>query len=236
MVDCKSNLGILGSNFVCQMSGIVMKCFDFIRCPVHWSGVSDTKRSKWSLMRPYAEWLPWQSEWTLNRKWSKKVMFIDNVYALDFYVFFSCAHSLYLVRENGMLPYVEKVVRVQSGKKWKNEKRGQKREYNMKEESTWASPSPIWCWKWFEYGCVCGAWLVNCNSKRRYFERLFISFAFNLRVHTFKLVSIFGGYSIMRVRCCELTNAGREREKNGRSEVKNFKYYLYTIYYKVCVL
>lgn len=83
----------------------------------------------------------------------------------------------------------------------------------MKEESTWASPSPIWCWKWFEYGCVCGAWLVNCNSKRRYFERLFITSAFNLRVHTFKLVSIFGGYSIMRVRCCELTNAGRERER-----------------------
>lgn len=111
-----------------------------------------------------------------------------------------------------------------------------KREYNMKEESTWASPSPIWCWKWFEYGCVCGAWLVNCNSKRRYFERLFISFAFNLRVHTFKISSIFGGYSIMRVRCCELTNTERAREKNVRSEVKNFKYYLYTIYYKVCVL
>lgn len=98
-------------------------------------------------------------------------------------------------------------------KKRKNEKRGEKREYNMKEESTWASPSPIWCLKWFEYGCVCGAWLVNCNSKRRYFERLFITFAFNLRVHTFKLLSIFGWYSIMRVRCCELTNAGRERER-----------------------
>lgn len=54
-------------------------------------------------------------------------MFIDNVYALDFYVFFSCAHSLYLVRENGMLPYVEKVVRVQSGKKRKNEKSEEKK-------------------------------------------------------------------------------------------------------------
>lgn len=220
MVDCKSNLGILGSNFVCQMSGIVMKCFDFIRCPVHWSGVSDTKRSKWSLMRPYAEWLPWQSEWTLNRKWSKKVMFIDNVYALDFYVFFlaltlsisSAKMECYHMLRKWYAYKVEKSERMKREEK--------KREYNMKEESTWASPSPIWCWKWFEYGCVCGAWLVNCNSKRRYFERLFITFAFNLRVHTFKLVSIFGGYSIMRVRCCELTNAGREREKSSEWSVE----------------
>lgn len=63
-------------------------------------------------------------------------MFIDNVYALDFYVFFSCAHSLYLVRENGMLPYVEKVVRVQSGKKRKNEKSERMKKEEKKESIT----------------------------------------------------------------------------------------------------
>lgn len=131
MVDCKSNLGILGSNFVCQMSGIVMKCFDFIRCPVHWSGVSDTKRSKWSLMRPYAEWLPWQSEWTLNRKWSKKVMFIDNVYALDFYVFF--LHSLSLSRPRKW----NVTICWESGTRTKWKKAKEWKEWRKKESITW---------------------------------------------------------------------------------------------------
>lgn len=40
--------------------------------------------------------------------------------------------------------------------------------------------------------CVCvQVEIVNFKRKRRYFERLFITFAFNLRVHTFKTFRIY---------------------------------------------
>lgn len=91
-------------------------------------------------------------------------MFIDNVFALDFYVFHSLART--------------KMECYHTLQKWL-----------QKMNRAWS----IAIAEMVDVGasrflCV---WVVNCNSKRRYFERLFITFAFNLRVHTFKLLSIF---------------------------------------------
>lgn len=92
-------------------------------------------------------------------------MFIDNVFALDFYVFHSLARA--------------KTECYHTLKKWlqkMNRELGASQSLKMVDVEA------------SRFLCV---WVVNCNSKRRYFERLFITFAFNLRVHTFKLLSIF---------------------------------------------